>query len=248
MCKINILKLNGLIWCFLSSEFTLVIDHTSVTILAVKRLSLSCPTCRSGIIFLTSCHIDKILSYRVFFYLYPFCVYFFSQSHRRQHNKDKPFKCHNCNRGYTDAASLEVHLSTHTVKHAKLFSCGLCNRSYTSVRFQMGGLYNDLKIWLIWLYISRYFLEILYGDLSVWAMSQGGFSSFLELHNISNCNHKGVFGSSIHYSMSLCKSSSIDLLSSVICSSIIYQPISPDEFLPSVFQFVVFWVSIFETW
>ncbi|KAG9355775.1 hypothetical protein JZ751_000616 [Albula glossodonta] len=55
------------------------------------------------------------------------------QSHRRQHNKDKPFKCHNCHRAYTDSASLEVHLSTHTVKHAKLFSCGLCNRSYTSV-------------------------------------------------------------------------------------------------------------------
>ncbi|XP_034456763.1 zinc finger protein 384a isoform X4 [Hippoglossus hippoglossus] len=59
------------------------------------------------------------------------------QSHRRQHNKDKPFKCHNCNRGYTDAASLEVHLSTHTVKHAKLFSCGLCNRSYTSETYLM---------------------------------------------------------------------------------------------------------------
>lgn len=56
-----------------------------------------------------------------------------SQSHRRQHNKDKPFKCHHCNRGYTDSASLEVHLSTHTVKHAKLYSCGLCNRTYTSV-------------------------------------------------------------------------------------------------------------------
>ncbi|XP_053480595.1 zinc finger protein 384b isoform X3 [Ictalurus furcatus] len=54
------------------------------------------------------------------------------QSHRRQHNKDKPFKCHHCNRGYTDSASLEVHLSTHTVKHAKLYSCGLCNRTYTS--------------------------------------------------------------------------------------------------------------------
>ncbi|XP_062321707.1 zinc finger protein 384b isoform X3 [Osmerus eperlanus] len=54
------------------------------------------------------------------------------QSHRRQHNKDKPYKCSNCNRGYTDAASLEVHLSTHTVKHAKLYSCGLCNRTYTS--------------------------------------------------------------------------------------------------------------------
>ncbi|XP_024920712.1 zinc finger protein 384a isoform X5 [Cynoglossus semilaevis] len=59
------------------------------------------------------------------------------QSHRRQHNKDKPFKCHNCNRGYTDAASLEVHLSTHTVKHAKLFSCALCNRSYTSETYLM---------------------------------------------------------------------------------------------------------------
>ncbi|KAI1885767.1 hypothetical protein AGOR_G00207190 [Albula goreensis] len=59
------------------------------------------------------------------------------QSHRRQHNKDKPFKCHNCNRGYTDSASLEVHLSTHTVKHAKLYSCGLCNRSYTSETYLM---------------------------------------------------------------------------------------------------------------
>ncbi|XP_066539531.1 zinc finger protein 384b isoform X4 [Hoplias malabaricus] len=59
------------------------------------------------------------------------------QSHRRQHNKDKPYKCHHCNRGYIDAASLEVHLSTHTVKHAKLYSCGLCNRSYTSETYLM---------------------------------------------------------------------------------------------------------------
>ncbi|XP_051262029.1 zinc finger protein 384b isoform X1 [Dicentrarchus labrax] len=56
------------------------------------------------------------------------------QSHRRQHNKDKPFKCTNCNKGYVDAASLEVHMSTHTVKHARIYSCGLCNRTYTSVR------------------------------------------------------------------------------------------------------------------
>ncbi|XP_048848864.1 zinc finger protein 384-like isoform X5 [Brienomyrus brachyistius] len=59
------------------------------------------------------------------------------QSHRRQHNKDKPFKCHSCHRAYTDATSLEVHLSTHTVKHAKLYSCGLCNRSYTSETYLM---------------------------------------------------------------------------------------------------------------
>ncbi|XP_068615002.1 zinc finger protein 384-like [Brachionichthys hirsutus] len=56
------------------------------------------------------------------------------QSHRRQHNKDKPYKCTNCNKGYVDATSLEVHMSTHTVKHARIYSCGLCNRSYTSVR------------------------------------------------------------------------------------------------------------------
>lgn len=61
------------------------------------------------------------------------CNYFF-QSHRRQHNKDKPYKCTNCNKGYIDAASLEVHMSTHTVKHARIYSCGLCNRTYTSVR------------------------------------------------------------------------------------------------------------------
>ncbi|XP_068070098.2 zinc finger protein 384b isoform X3 [Danio rerio] len=36
------------------------------------------------------------------------------QSHRRQHNKDKPYKCHHCNRGYVDAAGLDIHLSTHT--------------------------------------------------------------------------------------------------------------------------------------
>ncbi|KAK5891839.1 hypothetical protein CesoFtcFv8_012276 [Champsocephalus esox] len=54
------------------------------------------------------------------------------QSHRRQHNKDKPYKCSNCNKGYVDAASLEVHMSTHTVKHARIYSCGLCNRTYTS--------------------------------------------------------------------------------------------------------------------
>lgn len=59
------------------------------------------------------------------------------QSHRRQHNKDKPYKCHHCNRGYVDPASLEVHLSTHTVKHAKLYSCGLCNRTYTSETYLM---------------------------------------------------------------------------------------------------------------
>ncbi|CAO2606600.1 Zinc finger protein 384 [Lemmus lemmus] len=59
------------------------------------------------------------------------------QSHRRQHNKDKPFKCHNCHRAYTDAASLEAHLSTHTVKHAKVYTCTICSRAYTSETYLM---------------------------------------------------------------------------------------------------------------
>ncbi|XP_048359223.1 zinc finger protein 384 isoform X4 [Sphaerodactylus townsendi] len=59
------------------------------------------------------------------------------QSHRRQHNKDKPFKCHNCHRAYTDAPSLEVHLATHTVKHAKIYNCSMCNRAYTSETYLM---------------------------------------------------------------------------------------------------------------
>ncbi|XP_020566259.1 zinc finger protein 384 isoform X1 [Oryzias latipes] len=54
------------------------------------------------------------------------------QSHRRQHNKDKPYKCMHCNKGYVDAGSLEAHMTTHTVKHARIYSCGLCHRSYTS--------------------------------------------------------------------------------------------------------------------
>ncbi|KAK2516772.1 Znf384, partial [Columba guinea] len=58
-------------------------------------------------------------------------------SHRRQHNKDKPFKCHNCHRAYTDAASLEVHLATHTVKHAKVYTCSICSRAYTSETYLM---------------------------------------------------------------------------------------------------------------
>ncbi|KAG8435749.1 hypothetical protein GDO86_013624 [Hymenochirus boettgeri] len=59
------------------------------------------------------------------------------QSHRRQHNKDKPFKCHNCHRAYTDASALEVHLSTHTVKHAKVYTCSICSRAYTSETYLM---------------------------------------------------------------------------------------------------------------
>ncbi|KAM8924166.1 zinc finger protein 384 isoform 4-T4 [Pelodytes ibericus] len=59
------------------------------------------------------------------------------QSHRRQHNKDKPFKCHNCHRAYTDATSLEIHLSTHTVKHAKVYTCSICSRAYTSETYLM---------------------------------------------------------------------------------------------------------------
>lgn len=56
-----------------------------------------------------------------------------SQSHQRQHNKDKPYKCPNCYRAYSDSASLQIHLSAHAIKHAKAYCCSMCGRAYTSV-------------------------------------------------------------------------------------------------------------------
>ncbi|KAG7280537.1 hypothetical protein CRUP_022067 [Coryphaenoides rupestris] len=59
------------------------------------------------------------------------------QSHQRQHNKDKPFKCSNCFRAYSDAASLQSHLSVHAIKNAKAYCCSMCGRAYTSETYLM---------------------------------------------------------------------------------------------------------------
>lgn len=58
----------------------------------------------------------------------------------RQHNKDKPYKCPNCYRAYSDSASLQIHLSAHAVKHAKGYCCSMCGRAYTSVSARPKGL------------------------------------------------------------------------------------------------------------
>ncbi|KAL0180726.1 hypothetical protein M9458_023132, partial [Cirrhinus mrigala] len=50
----------------------------------------------------------------------------------RSHNKDKPYKCSNCYRAYSDSASLQIHLSAHAIKNAKAFCCSMCGRAYTS--------------------------------------------------------------------------------------------------------------------
>lgn len=55
------------------------------------------------------------------------------KSHQRQHNKDKPFKCSNCFRAYSDSASLQTHLPAHAIKNAKAYCCSMCGRAYTSV-------------------------------------------------------------------------------------------------------------------
>lgn len=60
---------------------------------------------------------------------------FLFKSHQRQHNKDKPFKCANCYRAYSDSASLQIHLSAHAIKNAKAYCCSMCGRAYTSVSF-----------------------------------------------------------------------------------------------------------------
>ncbi|KAL7978566.1 hypothetical protein Chor_005548 [Crotalus horridus] len=58
-------------------------------------------------------------------------------SHQRQHNKDKPYKCPNCYRAYSDSASLQIHLSAHAIKHAKAYCCSMCGRAYTSETYLM---------------------------------------------------------------------------------------------------------------
>lgn len=63
----------------------------------------------------------------------PLFVFLLSQSHQRQHNKDKPYKCPNCYRAYSDSASLQIHLSAHAIKNAKAYCCSMCGRAYTSV-------------------------------------------------------------------------------------------------------------------
>lgn len=55
------------------------------------------------------------------------------KSHQRQHNKDKPFKCSNCFRAYSDSASLQTHLPAHAIKNARAYCCSMCGRAYTSV-------------------------------------------------------------------------------------------------------------------
>ncbi|XP_077385964.1 zinc finger protein 362a isoform X3 [Festucalex cinctus] len=59
------------------------------------------------------------------------------QSHQRHHNKDKAFKCSNCFRAYSDAASLQMHLSAHAIKTARAFCCSTCDKAYTSETYLM---------------------------------------------------------------------------------------------------------------
>lgn len=63
------------------------------------------------------------------------------KSHQRQHNKDKPFKCSNCYRAYSDSASLQIHLSAHAIKNAKAYCCSMCGRAYTSVSWKCTSSY-----------------------------------------------------------------------------------------------------------
>ncbi|XP_053724986.1 zinc finger protein 362a isoform X2 [Synchiropus splendidus] len=79
---------------------------------------------------------------RPYICLHPACGKAFTQlsnlqSHQRQHNKDKPFKCSNCFRAYSDSASLQFHLSAHAIKNAKAYCCSMCGRAYTSETYLM---------------------------------------------------------------------------------------------------------------
>nr|XP_054586026.1 zinc finger protein 362a isoform X5 [Nothobranchius furzeri] len=68
------------------------------------------------------------------------------QSHQRQHNKDKPFKCSDCFRAYSDSASLQIHLSAHAIKNAKAYCCSLCGRAYTSETYLMKHMSKHVMV------------------------------------------------------------------------------------------------------
>lgn len=59
-----------------------------------------------------------------------------------------------------------MHMSTHTVKHAKIYSCGLCERTYTSVRQKS---------------ISEEHFYMKHYESSVWHQTTGNF--------LSQCSH-----------------------------------------------------------
>lgn len=75
-----------------------------------------------------------------------FLISFPVQSHQRQHNKDKPYKCPNCYRAYTDSASLQIHLSAHAIKNAKSYCCSMCGRAYTSVSTDHRSTYGKIPL------------------------------------------------------------------------------------------------------
>lgn len=139
------IKLCSKSWTFLSipfaTESTLAIGLINVLTPDVKRLLPSCLTSRSVLGHSPSFSHTRYKTHKqvdcftviknIDIVNTSLCL--FLQSHQRQHNKDKPYKCPNCYRAYSDSASLQIHLSAHAIKNAKAYCCSMCGRAYTSV-------------------------------------------------------------------------------------------------------------------
>ena len=50
--------------------------------------------------------------------------------HRKIHNDNNPFKCHECSQTFPKKLHLNVHLRSHIKNEDKKFSCGSCNKQF----------------------------------------------------------------------------------------------------------------------